>query len=493
MRTLRLLPALAVATAACQQPSQQFAWVDRPQTTPIPLESLPTSERAGKSVQDSGPVECSSATGRTKDGSCVLLRTRDLEHVQRVQIPQGKFAMGERPQGAAVDPEGPAAIRWPGQPPRMAAVDSFWIDLHEVSRRAYQECVQQGQCTPAECADADPVADVDPERAPLLPQTCVTHEQAQVYCQAHEGRLPTAAEWEYAARGIDGRRYAWGNDLRDELTAELYPVTVRLDASYFGILGLSSNAMEWVLDVYQPEAALEFYVEGDFRAARGPLRRARREFETRLACGTASRCAAATQQAAERRVVKMGRPGTLQAGRVVMPAHPAPTELEGWPLATRHPRWGFRCAADLAPEDESLTVPATPVPPVVVLGDGEQWFAGVAEAVNRSEAERFCQTLRVPVGDETRDDWRLPTMAELDRLAADLAVHGPLWTRDGAAVRMRPSGKAEDDSWQAGEFADAEPLLATCVRGRADEPVGITDEPKTDPPSVPPAAGGTSP
>lgn len=46
---------------------------------------------------------------------------------------------------------------------------------------------------------------------PGLPASNVTAREAEAFCQRQRGRLPTAAEWVWAAAGSSARRYAWGN------------------------------------------------------------------------------------------------------------------------------------------------------------------------------------------------------------------------------------------------------------------------------------------
>ena len=86
----------------------------------------------------------------------------------------------------------------------------------------------------------------------------ITWEEAQAFCQRRGARLPTEAEWEYAARGPDGLVYPWGdtfvadNVVRgDNSNSRTWDVGSKPGgASWVGALDLSGNVWEWVNDWY---------------------------------------------------------------------------------------------------------------------------------------------------------------------------------------------------------------------------------------------------
>ena len=468
---------LALACAPSESSTaraQRDAPYDRPISIPagVPYEGV---EEVPKPEPVASAEECGRGRGIDGAGDCVALGLRDLEIGGMVQIPAGAFLRGDIP--VRLDARSGRARphhEHSGQPLFEDRLPSYWIDGYEISRRAYAKCVAEGGCSPAACLDGSDGRpperpDLSTDELAAFPQTCVTYDQAAKYCEWRGARLPSEAEWEFAARGPEGWIYPWGYEFRDELGVALGPVGYDpLDVSYFGLKGFGGNAIEWVADAYEPDANLSHYLAGPFRDPEGPLARSFAEWTTKL-CG-GSPCELGT-----RRVVKGGRAGArsgawqLAEGRTL--AELPESNFEGDRAVVQNLRLGFRCASDLGPDDAPLTSPKGPAAlPLVREQGGYQLFMPIAEAVNRAEAERFCAQLvapgdPAPTGEGPADNgWRLPTLDEVRAVYMWFGGPGPFWLAEGAGEQTHVD--TETAEWAAVEASDDEALMARCIRSR---------------------------
>jgi formylglycine-generating enzyme required for sulfatase activity len=130
-------------------------------------------------------------------------------------VPAGKGLIG---CNEAVDSE----CEEDEKPGRVVETAAFEIDVTEVTVAQYRACVDSGTCSAqglelpsSGTADEPDLAwtcnwgNPDRDRHPI---NCISWEAAGAFCKWANKRLPTATEWERAARGTDGRRYPWGNE-----------------------------------------------------------------------------------------------------------------------------------------------------------------------------------------------------------------------------------------------------------------------------------------
>jgi len=121
-------------------------------------------------------------------------------------------------------------------PPHQVTVKPFFIDKYEVTIEAYQK-------------HQNPTRQTGENK---LPMTGLTWREADGYCRSLDKRLPTEEEWEFAARGADGRLYPWGNSFEPgranvaNVAGAFSPVgSFPSGDSPFGVSDMSGNAMEW--------------------------------------------------------------------------------------------------------------------------------------------------------------------------------------------------------------------------------------------------------
>ena len=255
--------------------------------------------------------------------------------VGMVWIPGGEFSMGARdPRGLAHGGHDPMRD---ARPIHRVAVDGFWMDATEVTNAQFARFTKAtGYVTVAErkptreefpgAPEENLVAGsvvFNPTAQPVLlddhyrwwtyvpgaswrhptgpgssapethPVVHVAYEDAVAYATWAGSRLPTEAEWEFAARGgLAGKLYPWGDDLRPGGTwmaniyegrfpvrgadtgtdgfAGLAPVK-RYPPNGYGLYDVAGNAWEWVSDWYRPDYYASLAAQsGVARNPRGP-------------------------------------------------------------------------------------------------------------------------------------------------------------------------------------------------------------------------------
>jgi len=202
--------------------------------------------------------------------------SRPADGMLMVYVPGGTFLMGsdESDKYAYEDV----------LPQHSVTLDGFWIDQTEVSNAQYRQCAVAGACQAPTTCDwgAPPYWHAPHADHPVI---CVDWYGAVAYCKWAGARLPTEAEWEYAALGPGGFIYPWGNDFegsRDNFREVVwlpdgYEMTAPVGscgASWCDAMDLAGNVAEWVADWYggyRSEAQTKPVgpTEGDYKVWRG--------------------------------------------------------------------------------------------------------------------------------------------------------------------------------------------------------------------------------
>lgn len=245
----------------------------------------PASVVPAASISNAAPAASASASASAPDSKCAD---------GMVFVPGGKMFMGARD----LNPE--------ARPPHEVTLQDFCLDRTEVTLASYLACSDKGECEKP--LDKVSWPNITPEKIQRYsvfcnalhkdrmdhPVNCIAWGMADRFCKKRGARLPTEAEWEYAARGSVQHKYPWGDDEPNETRLNacgaecqawstgngetrtpMYPGDDKFagtapvgsfpaGASSHGILDLAGNVWEWTADYFAP------YTEAAASNPKGP-------------------------------------------------------------------------------------------------------------------------------------------------------------------------------------------------------------------------------
>jgi formylglycine-generating enzyme required for sulfatase activity len=204
---------------------------------------------------------------------------QEFDGVEMVLVPPGCFMMGSSEKMvdlalamciAIRDEDRCSRERFENEIPehKICFGEPFWIDRYEVSNGQFDSF--EGVTLGGHGGD------------PNLPRGGITWFEARDFCELRGGRLPTEAEWEYAARGPDGLIFPWSNAF-DDVSANFCDANCQLDwadetvddgydvespvgnyeggVSWVGVYDLSGNVIEWTNTI----RAIDLDMDGNWR------------------------------------------------------------------------------------------------------------------------------------------------------------------------------------------------------------------------------------
>jgi iron(II)-dependent oxidoreductase len=186
-----------------------------------------------------------SASYTAAEAEALLTKEQWQELDSTVLIPAGKFLMGTdlKNADAASHPQHPVYLK------------AYRIDKYPVTNAQYARFIAAtGHRPPSDWKNGKMQQGVL-----LYPVTLVNWYDAAAYAKWAGKRLPSEAEWEKAARGTDGRRWPWGNEMDPARLNTYYNVgsatnvtTYANGVSPYGVFDMAGNVDEWVEDDFVP-------------------------------------------------------------------------------------------------------------------------------------------------------------------------------------------------------------------------------------------------
>jgi len=225
---------------------RNFLAPDKPPPTeivqPEPAEPEPSATNTPEFTPSPTNISGGLGVGRTmiseKDGMVMMY------------VPAGEFQMGS--EDGHVDEK----------PVHTVYLDAYWIDQTEVTNALYAKCVSAGKCDPPNSSKSytreSYYGNSEYDDYPVI---YVSWNDAKVYCEWADRRLPTEAEWEKAAVWNEDaqaqRIYPWGDTINESYTNYALNVgdttavgSYEKGVSFYGTYDMAGNVWEWVDDWY---------------------------------------------------------------------------------------------------------------------------------------------------------------------------------------------------------------------------------------------------
>lgn len=225
---------------------------------------IPTNTSVPKTFTPNLPTSIPEITATPTE---LLREITDDKGIQMVLVPEGAFTMGSN--GMVTGNVLPliGGREWKTSetghiPAHTVYLDSYYIDMYEVTNKMYQECEKEGICDPpAQSSSYSRPSYYENPEFEEYPVIYVNYYMASTFCEWRGARLPTEAEWEKAIRGTDDDLYIWGNLTPNCTLANIgreRPCdgdtskvgSYFMSISPYGAHDMTGNVQEWVSDWY---------------------------------------------------------------------------------------------------------------------------------------------------------------------------------------------------------------------------------------------------
>jgi formylglycine-generating enzyme required for sulfatase activity len=185
----------------------------------------------------------------------------DAKAIPQVWVPAGCFKMGGADDDPAADADEKPAHE-------VCITKGYWIDQYETTNTSFHQFVVDGGYAKREYWSDDGwnwqqkyhvtvPRDFDKAIGPRQPRVGISIYEAEAYAHWRGGRLPTEAEWEYAARGPQAPLYPWGNqyqpdiaNLNSTMDSSVVGGTFPKSKSWINAYDMCGNVYEYVADWY---------------------------------------------------------------------------------------------------------------------------------------------------------------------------------------------------------------------------------------------------